>query len=102
MVKPPKLLVVSKTVFHTFYDCNEKLCEFVKIYNVVLPHKLAIECVISDNKKAINKDPVKLLIEFNKAIKARAKTGYQSPELLNKDVYMRLNVNYKIDGSYNF
>jgi len=83
----PKLLVVDKSVFHTFYNCDEKLCEFVKKYNVVLPHTLAIECVISENKsgKEQNKEPDKLFRVLVKAIKAGANLGNQSPELLKME-----------------
>lgn len=45
----PKLLVVDKSIFHSLCCCDKKLCEFVKNYNVVLPHDLAIECLISEN-----------------------------------------------------
>jgi len=69
----PKLLVVDKSVFHTFYDYDEKLCEFVKKYNAVLPHTLAIECVISENKS--DKEPDKLCIRLGNAIKAGARGG---------------------------
>ena len=75
-----KLLVVDKSVFHTLHHCEEKLCAFVKNYNVVLPHTLAIECVISEEKHG--KDPKKLLTGLDKAIKAGAKMGHQSSELL--------------------
>lgn len=73
-----KQLVVSKTVFHALHDCDEKLCAFVKNYNVVLPHTLAVECVISEP----NKDPVRLMRALDKAIKAGANLGYESPELM--------------------
>ena len=78
----PKLLVVSKTIFHALNNCDEKLCSFVKTYNVVLPHTLAIECVISEPGKKPDKEPEKLIKGFYMAIKAGAKMGYQSPELL--------------------
>lgn len=79
----PKLLVIDKTIFHAFYDCDEKLCEFVKKYNVVLPSTLAIECVISEKKQ--DKDPEKLLRSLVKAVKAGANIGYQSAELLTAE-----------------
>lgn len=83
MISLPKLLVVDKSVFHTFYDCDEKLCQFVKKYNVVLPYTLAIECVISENKS--DKEPDKLCIRLDNAIKAGANIGYQSAELLKEE-----------------
>jgi diadenosine tetraphosphate (Ap4A) HIT family hydrolase len=46
----PKLLVVDKTIFHTLHHCDDELCAFVRKYNVVLPHTLVIECVISEKK----------------------------------------------------
>jgi len=79
----PKLLVIDKSVFHTFYDCDEKLCQFVKKYNVVLPHTLAIECVISEKNQG--KEPDILLRGLDKAIKAGANIGYQSAELLKEE-----------------
>lgn len=78
----PKLLVVSKTIFHALNNCDKKLCSFVKNYNVVLPYTLAIECVISEPGKEPDKDPEKLISGLYMAIKAGAKMGYQSPELL--------------------
>lgn len=78
-----KLLVVDKSVFHTLHHCDEKLCAFVKTYNVVLPYTLAIECVISENTP--DKEPDKLLRGWDKAIKAGANIGYQSPELLEAE-----------------
>ena len=79
----PKLLVVDKSIFHALHHCDEKLCAFVKDYNVVLPHTLAIECVISEKKPG--KEPDKLLRGLYKAIKAGANIGYQSPELLKAE-----------------
>jgi len=78
-----KLLVVDKSIFHTLSHCDEKLCAFVKNYNVVLPHTLATECVISEKKQG--KDPEKLLTGLDKAIKAGAKMGHQSSELLKAE-----------------
>ena len=79
----PKLLVVDKSIFHKFHDCDEKLCAFVKKYNVVFPHTLAIECVISEEKK--DKEPDKLLRGLDKAVKAGGNIGYQSAELLKEE-----------------
>ena len=83
----PKLLVVDKSVFHTLHHRDENLCAFVKNYNVVLPHTLAIECAISEKRpdKEPGKDPDKLLRGLDKAIKAGAKMGYQSAELLEAE-----------------
>jgi hypothetical protein len=78
-----KLLVVDKSVFHTLHYCDEKLCAFVKDYNVVLPFALAVECVISEKEQG--KDPEKLLRGLDKAIKAGANMGHQSPELLKAE-----------------
>ena len=78
-----KLLIVSKTIFHTLNNCDEMLCSFVKNYNVVLPYTLAIECVISEPGKKPDKEPEKLIRGLYKSIQAGAKIGYQSPELLS-------------------
>jgi len=80
----PKLLVVDKSIFHCLYLCDEKLRAFVKDYNVVLPHALAIECLISENQTP-DKDPVKLLEGFDGAIKAGAKMGYSSTKLFQAE-----------------
>ena len=79
----PKLLVVDKSIFHALHHCDEKLCAFVKNYNVVLPHTLAIECIISEKK--LGKEPDKLLRGLDKAVKAGANIGYQSAELLEAE-----------------
>ncbi len=84
VINVPKLLVVDKSIFHSLCFCEKKLCEFVKNYNVVLPHTLAIECVISENQSP-DKDPRKLLKRFDAVIKAGANIGYQSPELLKAE-----------------
>ncbi|MCJ7730046.1 MAG: hypothetical protein MUO27_09250 [Sedimentisphaerales bacterium] len=76
-------MVVDKSVFHTLHHCDEKLCAFVKNYNVVLPYALAVECAISEKEQG--KDPEKLLRGLVKAIKAGAKMGHQSSELLNAE-----------------
>ena len=78
----PKLLVIDKSIFHGLYD--EKLCVFVKDYNVVLPHALAVECLMSENQKT-GKNPVVLLSRFNEAIKAGAKMGYSSAKLFQSE-----------------
>lgn len=78
-----ELLVVDKSIFHSLCDCDEKLCEFVTKYNVVLPHTMAIECVISENRS--DKEPDKLFRGLAKAIKAGANLGYESPELLKAE-----------------
>jgi len=79
-----KLLVVDKSIFHSLYGCDEKLCAFVKNYNVVLPDALAAECLISENQEP-SKNPVKLLRGFDKAIKAGAKMGYPSFKLFGEE-----------------
>lgn len=94
----PKLLVVDKSVFHTFYDCDEKLCQFVKKYNVVLPYTLAIECVISENKS--DKEPDKLCIRLDNAIKAGANIGYQSAELLKEEKTTLKPINTILNEAY--
>jgi len=91
----PKLLVVDKSIFHALHHCDEKLCAFVKDYNVVLPHTLAIECVISEKKP--DKEPDKLLRGLYKAIKAGANIGYQSPELLKAEKITLCPVNSVVD-----
>jgi len=75
-----KLLVVDKSVFHALYQCDDKLCAFVKKYNVVLPDALAVECLISENQD-LSKNPEKLLRGLDKAIKAGANIGYSSFKL---------------------
>jgi hypothetical protein len=87
----PKLLVVDKSIFHSLYRCEQKLCAFMKDYNVVLPHALAIECVISE------KEPDKLLRGLDKAIKAGANVGYQSPELLKAEKITLCSVKSVVD-----
>jgi hypothetical protein len=79
-----KLLVVDKSIFHCLSSCNKKLYAFVKDYNVVLPHALAIECLISENQTP-DKDPVKLLKGFDGAIKAGANMGYSSTKLFQAE-----------------
>jgi len=79
-----ELLVVDKSIFHSLCDCDEKLCAFVKNYNVVLPDSLAVECLISENQEP-SKNPVKLLRGFDKAIKAGAKMGYSSLKLFKEE-----------------
>jgi len=77
-----KLLVVDKSIFHALYHCDDKLCAFVKNYNVVLPDALAVECLISEKQKGPDdKDPEKLLRSFQGAIKAGAKMGCSSSKL---------------------
>lgn len=79
-----ELLVVDKSIFHSLCGCDEKLCAFVKNYNVVLPNALAAECLISENQEP-SKNPVKLLRGFDKAIKAGAKMGYSSLKLFQAE-----------------
>ena len=93
----PKLLVVSKTIFHALNNCDKKLCSFVKNYNVVLPHTLAIECVISEPGKKPDKDPEKLISGLYMAAKAGAKLGYQTPELLRIERNTRRPVESVVD-----
>ena len=86
MVLPdfPKLLVVDKSIFHSLCCFEEKLFAFMRDYNVVLPNALAIECVISENKEPC-KNPVKLVRQFDAAIKAGAKYGYSSYKLFQEE-----------------
>jgi len=79
-----ELLVVDKSIFHSLCGCDDKLCAFVKNYNVVLPNALAAECLISENQEP-SKNPVKLLRGFDKAIKAGAKMGYSSLKLFQEE-----------------
>jgi hypothetical protein len=76
-IKMPKLLVVDKSIFHGL--CDEKLCAIAKDYNVVLPDVLAVECLISKDRKE------KLLRRFGKAIKAGAKMGCSSSKLFREE-----------------
>jgi hypothetical protein len=84
MVTMPKLLVFDKSVFHSLCCCEEKLCTFVKDYNVILPNALAIECLISEKQNS-DKDPVKLVQRFDVAIKAGAKYGYSSYKIFQAE-----------------
>jgi len=79
-----ELLVVDKSIFHSLCGCDDKLCAFVKNYNVVLPNALVAECLISENQEP-SKNPVKLLRGFDKAIKAGAKMGYSSLKLFREE-----------------
>ena len=79
-----KLLVVDKSIFHSLCCCEEKLCAFMRDYNVVLPNALAIECLISENQEPC-KNPVKLVRRFDAAIKAGAKYGYSSYKLFQSE-----------------
>jgi len=80
-----ELLVLDKSIFHSLCGCDEKLCAFVKNYNVVLPYALAVECLISENQEP-SKNPGKLLRGFDKAIKAGAKMGYWSLKLFQEEI----------------
>lgn len=79
-----ELLVVDKSIFHSLCDCDEKLCAFVKDYNIVLPDVLFRECLISENQTS-DKDPLKLLRKFDGAIKAGAKMGYSLQALFQAE-----------------
>jgi hypothetical protein len=78
--------VIDKSIFHALYHCDDKLCAFVKNYNVVLPDALAVECLISEKQKGPDdKDPEKLFRSFQGAIKAGAKIGYSSKKLFQAE-----------------
>ncbi len=79
-----KLLVVDKSIFHSLCCCEEKLFAFMRDYNVVLPHALAVECLISKNQTS-DKNPELLLRRFDGAIKAGAKMGYSSYKLFQAE-----------------
>ncbi len=67
-----KLLVLDKCVFHgTRESC---LTKFVGEYHVLLPHALAIECLVSDdcNAKKKTKAPILLLSRVETLVKAGA------------------------------
>lgn len=93
-----ELLVVDKSIFHSLCGCDEKLCAFVKNYNVVLPDALFIECLISENQEP-SKNPVKLLRGFDKAIKAGAKMGYSSLKLLQAEMQTLCTAKSVVDES---
>jgi hypothetical protein len=59
----------------------------VKDYNVILPNALAIECLISEKQTSDkdDKDPVKLVQQFDAAIKAGAKYGYSSYKIFQAE-----------------
>jgi len=90
----PKLLVIDKSIFHGL--CDRKLCAFVKDYNVVLPHVLALECLMSKNQKP-GKNPVKLVRRFDGAIKAGAKMGYLSQKLFQAEKMTLCPANLVVD-----
>ena len=60
-----KLLAIDKSIFHCLND--EKVCAFVKDYNVVLPYVLPVERLISQNRKP-GKNPSRLFMRFDGAI----------------------------------
>ena len=77
-----KLLVIDKSIFHGLSD--EKACALGKGFNVVFPHALSAECLMSDNKKP-GKNPEMLLTRFDGAIKAGAKMGYSLSKLFQAE-----------------
>lgn len=83
-VSLPRLLVVDKSIFHSLCGSEEKLCAFMRDYNVVLPNALAVECLISENQER-DKDPAELVRRFHRAIKAGAKYGYSSDKLFQAE-----------------
>lgn len=60
-----KLLAIDKSIFHYLND--EKVCAFVKDYNVVLPYVLPVKCLISENQKS-GRNPPRLFMRFDGAI----------------------------------
>jgi len=93
-----ELLVIDKSIFHSLCGCDEKLCAFVKNYNVVLPEALVVECLISENQEP-SKNPVKLLRGFDKAIKAGAKMGYSSLKLFQAEMQTLCTAKSVVDES---
>ena len=83
-------------MFHCL--CEDKLCAFVRDYNVVFPHVLAVECLISENQKP-GKNPVKLLRRFDSVIKAGAKMGYSSSKLFQAEKMTLCPVKSVVDKS---
>jgi len=80
-----KLLVIDKNRFQGIpFDL---LIEFVKNYYVVVPHILAVECLISENRypSEKTKDPLILLNRLDRIIKGGANIGYSLSRLIEKE-----------------
>ncbi len=73
-----KLLVIDKSCFHGTTEPH--LIEFVQKYQVLLPHALAIECLVSDdcNGRKPSKNPIRLLHTVEVLVKAGAYFGRSS------------------------
>jgi len=73
-----KLLVIDKCCFQG--TAEPRLIEFVREYQILLPHALAIECLISDDCNGRNptKNPISLLHRLEALVKAGAHFGRSS------------------------
>ena len=80
-----KLLVIDKCVFQQVQE--SLLIEFVKHHNVVLPHVLLVECLMSDdlNGSKPAKDRMVLLSRIEKVVKSGAQVGYSSSRLFQEE-----------------
>jgi hypothetical protein len=80
-----KFLIIDKNIFQG--TTISQLINFVKIHNVVLPHALIVECIISDDEggKKPPKNPADLLNRFTELIKAGANIGFSPFSLTRKE-----------------
>jgi hypothetical protein len=92
-----KLLVIDKNRFQGIPSVL--LLEFVKNYRVVLPHALAIECLISENNKGTtpSKNPIALLGRVDDMVKEGACFGYSSSAILKKERELLRAINSVVD-----
>jgi hypothetical protein len=81
----PKLLVMDKSIFHG--TSTGRLIKFVKVYQVVLPNTLGVECIISDdeNGKRPLKNPCELLEKLCILIKRGAYSGRSMGSMINRE-----------------
>ena len=92
-----KLLVVDKSVFHG--TSAKRFAEFVKSHQVILPHALGVECVISDGKNGKNtsKEPIQLLKKLVDIIKAGAIIGLPPSAIFEQENKSKEAINCIID-----
>ncbi len=92
-----KLLVIDKSCFHG--SPISRLVEFVAEYRVVLPHVLAVECLVSDDfsGRKPRKNPNRLLHEVEALVKAGAYFGRSSVSIHKEEKQSRCAVVQIID-----
>jgi hypothetical protein len=73
----PKQLIIDKSVFHG--SSTECLAEFCRNHQVVLPHALYAECLMSRNR------PDLLLQRFIECVKCGAAVGWGSPNIVQRE-----------------